>query len=753
VRHTAAHVTGWIDAAPWPHHRLLHSSTIDLYNAWESGNFVSTYPAANLPIGVEILLGGAWIDITNKVYYRDKINLTRGRTSERQTADAQQATMTLDNTDGRFSARNPNGIYYGQLGRNTPLRVFVSDPGAPWARQYRFYGEVGEWPLKWDTTGTDIYVPITAAGIFRRLGTGSAFRSAYFRGCTSAASPITLLQAYWPCEDGAISTQIAAGLSGVAAMTIVGAPVLATDSASFLCSDALPTMGTATFYGTVPNHTSTNNIQVRMLAAFPSGGITNNAVIFRVNASGTAGRYDVYYTTGGNLGVKVYDRGGTLLKDTGAIGFAVNGTAVRISLQASPSGGDIAITLATLVPGATSGGFWNDTVTSATVGISRTVAIAPQKDCSGLTAGHLTVQSTVTSIFTNDDQLRAYAGERAASRVARLCTEESIAYFSPENGSALMGAQGQKTLLELLRECEDADDGLLFESRDFLGVYYQARNNMSTQNADITFNYAAADLSTFEPVDDDQNIVNDVTTTRTGGFTASGGSSARFIITTGTLSTQAPPAGVGTYATNVEVNVQFDAQLIDQASWRAYLGTVDEARYPAIGVDFGRVNLAPSTTLNKQAVTVEISDRLVVTNPPAWLPPDSISQIIIGMAEQMDQRTRTLTYVCVPESPYRIGVYDNSSFNSRYDGTDSKLSGVHDSVTTTLIVASVSGTLWTIADGSFDIMVEGERMTVTNVVGGSSPQTFTVTRSVNGIVKTHNDCAAIVLFSPAHWSL
>ena len=37
---------------------------------------------------------------------------------------------------------------------------------------------------------------------------------------------------------------------------------------------------------------------------------------------------------------------------------------------------------------------------------------------------------------------------------------------------------------------------------------------------------------------------------------------------------------------------------------------------------------------------------------------------------------------------------------------------------------------------------------MTAVAGASSPQTFTVTRSVNGVVKAHNSGAAVALFTP-----
>jgi Concanavalin A-like lectin/glucanases superfamily len=76
---------------------------------------------------------------------------------------------------------------------------------------------------------------------------------------------------------------------------------------------------------------------------------------------------------------------------------------------------------------------------------------------------------------------------------------------------------------------------------------------------------------------------------------------------------------------------------------------------------------------------------------------------------------------------------------------------------TTLSVATANATspLWTTASGDFpfDILVSGERMTVTNITGSSSPQTFTVTRSVNGVVKSQSAGTDVRLFFPPIYSL
>jgi hypothetical protein len=61
-----------------------------------------------------------------------------------------------------------------------------------------------------------------------------------------------------------------------------------------------------------------------------------------------------------------------------------------------------------------------------------------------------------------------------------------------------------------------------------------------------------------------------------------------------------------------------------------------------------------------------------------------------------------------------------------------------------------SGPTWSTdpTDVPWDVTVGGERMTVTEVTGADSPQTWTVTRSVNGVVKSHAAGADVRLADP-----
>ncbi|NIL44024.1 hypothetical protein HCB17_25080 [Salinispora arenicola] len=83
------------------------------------------FPADPLDVRVELDVGG-WTDITSDVLTsHGPVVISRGRTSEGSEATPTQVSMSIRNTDGRYSPRNPTGPYYGVIGRNTPLRVRV----------------------------------------------------------------------------------------------------------------------------------------------------------------------------------------------------------------------------------------------------------------------------------------------------------------------------------------------------------------------------------------------------------------------------------------------------------------------------------------------------------------------------------------------------------------------------------------------------------------------------------------------------
>lgn len=90
------------------------------------------FPTTVLPVRVRIAPGGqpaadpatwVWVDITQWVRVASGITIEAGRKDEGDRVDPGKCSLTLDNTDGRFSTRNVLGPWYGRLAKGTPLRV------------------------------------------------------------------------------------------------------------------------------------------------------------------------------------------------------------------------------------------------------------------------------------------------------------------------------------------------------------------------------------------------------------------------------------------------------------------------------------------------------------------------------------------------------------------------------------------------------------------------------------------------------
>jgi hypothetical protein len=624
-------------------------------------------------------------------------------------------------------------------------------------RKYRTHTEVPAWPPRWDPSGNDVYTPILGSGRWRRLVAGtpptySALRRAFVR-LTGTTAPV----AYWPCEDGGNATGIASGLTGQSAMSFTGTPRFAADT-TFPSSAALPQLNGSAWTGVVPPGGVVLGNTLWLLLSVPSGGDTNNSVIARMATTGTIAQIDLVYTTatGGSITVFGYGGSGTQLFTFGAI-TGVNGTPMLLTVQIAPDAGvpgqlDWQVT-STPLANPIFGAFSLSGSQTGSIGRPTQVMINVNGLMIGTVIGHVACQQVADqfddAIF---NALTAWAGENAGIRFARLCAEEGIPcrIYGPAVDTVAMGMQTPQTVAALLQECEDADQGLIFEPRQVFGLGYRTRSSMLNQAPDLSLSYAGAQLSDpMEPTDDDRLIANDVTVTR-----LSGGSSARQSLAIGALSTQAPPNGVGPYPQSPTVNLAADSQLADQAAWLVLLGTVDDLRYPVLSVNLASPHFA---SVYYQAQDLDIGDRVIVTGTPGWLPPDGISQIVHGQTEQCYDVVFTEQWACAPEAPYRVGVLDDPVLG-RADTDGSTLhAGISSTVTSMQVDTTDPATpLWTTAAGDFplDIVMSGERITVGAISGASSPQTFSsLTRSVNGVVKAQTAGTDIRLWQPMYTSL
>jgi hypothetical protein len=571
---------------------------------------------------------------------------------------------------------------------------------------------------------------------------------AYVR-LTGSTAPV----AYWPAEDGANSTQIASGLGGPA-MQVTTAPQFAGNSA-FLCSRPIPALvAGSTWTGTVPAYTGGTDNVLRFLMAVPSGGDTNAAVIARMYTTGPVTRVDLVYSTGGALTLNLYNGIGGLLATSGVQSFGVNGQLLRVSMELQASGANLKYNIATLLPGGSSALDASSTLSATAIGNVTQVVINPGGLLTSTAIGQISVQPVWAALFDlNGDllasgswtgALNAWRGETAGNRFKRLCAEEGISFRGAGNLGATVpvGPQLAAAVPTLLQECVDADRGTMFEPRQQLGLGYRTRASMCNQGPAVTIPYSML-MSPLLPTEDDQIIANDVTCTQNQD-----GSFSEQVLAAGPVSIQEPPDGVGRYPVAVPVNLAADSQLDSEAGWVLHMGTVDEPRYPALRIDLASAE-SGIAGIFFGLLDTDIGDRVTVTGTPGWLPPDGIDQLVQGVAENIWLKKLNVAWACVPAAPWNVAVSDDPVWGK----ADTDGSTLHTSVSSSATSMSVDtanalSPLWTTTGTfPFDVLMSGERITVTNITGASSPQTFTVTRSINGVTKAQTAGTAVALFS------
>ena len=617
-------------------------------------------------------------------------------------------------------------------------------------RQIRFVGDISAWPIRWDVSGKDIWVPAEAGGMMRRLGQGQKPLASTLRRRIPAYTPL----AYWPCEDDNGATQAYSPISGVAPLqvnrwqfaqddTLTGSSALpAVEAGGTMRANVPPPGGASTQWST------------HILYAVDSAPGTDQE-FFAWTSLGTVRRWRILMRTG-LATIQGYASDGTLnVNQTVAVGADVFSGWQRIQFRVVQNGGNIDWSIDWYNIGGAAGGF--DASVAGTVGQVTSINTTFGTGLSGLRVGHISVLSVgdaVGAALPYQDADHGYNGETASARMQRLADEESasvtLALFDgdPSLDSEALGPQRPDTLLDLLQGAADCDGGILYEDRARSRLVYRDRTTLYNQTPALTLNYAAdREIGPpLEPVEDDQRTRNDVTVQR------SGGSSGRAVLESGPLSVQAPPLGVGLYDESVTLNLAIDDQPEQIAGWRLHLGTWDEARYPSV-----RLMLHAAPHLIPAVLALNIGDKIRITNTPPWLPPGPIDLIVQGWSEVIDLYTWDIVLNCTPAGPWTVGTVDDAVLG-RVDTDGCTLgSGVSSSATSLSLVSS-PGPRWIdsatyAGDFPFDLLIGGERVTVTAITGTTLTQTATVTRSVNGVSKSHSAGAVVQLADPMYLPL
>jgi hypothetical protein len=552
------------------------------------------------------------------------------------------------------------------------------------------------------------------------------------------------LQEYWPCEDGTGATYFGSALPGGWPMKWQGpVPSLASNS-DFACSDALPTIDGQRLIARVRNSilSAFDPIQVRFLCKIPDGGITDNTVLLDVNVAGTYDLYQLVYKTGGGLAIRVINNtthSSTIVSTSGTFAMDLNGKASYVSLLLTRDGSDTDYTLSKYTVDESSVLSTSGTLASQVITWVNTIAIIAH---SNTAIGHVSVSNAETTLGALAGAVNAYRGDDPDTRMVRICSEVAFGYTGGGASEITMGTQNIATAFTLIQEV-DSVGGMVWESRDAVdSLIYRTQNDLYNAAPVLTFAYTDGVLGDMAPIDDDTLLLNDVS------VTPSRGASARVAVETGALGT----ATVGLYEASIPLSLDSDEQARNHAGWRAYLGTIDQAHYPSITINvrsFAKKLPAKLAALKD----VDIGQVVQITALPTFLPTRTIDLLVIGYEETFSQFSHALTLTCLPAARMRAWVLGDGEYGRLQPEGLTLVSAVNTSATS-WEVASAAGSRVLISSSTFaamypiSLMCEGEEVTLTACTDAASPQTCTVTRSVNGVVKSHGDGAVITFKCP-----
>ncbi|WP_166379884.1 hypothetical protein [Catellatospora methionotrophica] len=642
-----------------------------------------------------------WADITTWVRWDPGVTITSGRGSEDSRVSSTSASAILTNTDGRFSRQNPFSPYAPYLKRFTPI-WFSVNPGSGWIDRAHLY--IDNLPKRWDTTGTDATVDISCSGILNQLVDAPKLGRPLYR----AVSRSTGLIGYWTLEDGATASTAESAL-GHGQLRTFGtvAPLFAAVDGPPGGSSAPDFASQGGLYGRLPTVTNTGAWQATLWFRTLEGDsstFTASVPLQWDMIGGTFPAFDILLFVGrgdgnpglGNIGFNIAaytasPPSESFRSETLAVEATVpniQGTWRQLRVTMAQNGGNVDI--AAYLDGSLLG-VASDT---GTLGVPGAFVVNPCQDQPGANAyagvdgiGIASISTLAWYNHTADpntyDAGLAYVGEQAHERMLRVADEENIPFYCLASESEPLGPQDDVTALEVFRAGEKADGGALFEA--LFGLGYEARSQRYDSTVVLFLDQALEQTSgNPQSSDDGTNFRNQWTANRQNG---------------GSVTVTAPgvdPARDRVVGSSDTYEVATDDQLLDAAAWQVHLGTVDEDRWPDLGL-----NLANHPELIAQWVAMPpFGGRINVANPFSQAAIALIDVLREGTTEHWNSKQWEVSNNTSPASTYDVGVWgaDDGSGTADLWGADDTVLAADITASQTSITLNAGNDVWAIGD-------------------------------------------------------
>ncbi|WP_344144357.1 hypothetical protein, partial [Polymorphospora rubra] len=451
--------------------------------------------------------------------------------------------------------------------------------------------------------------------------------------------------------------------------------------------------------------TAASQYSLQFVATVAAGSFTGDLTLVEwLTPGGTHVRWALIFTMSGsvlNWALKAYNAAGTETHVNGGAGQAFG--AWRIT--ATQAGGNISVRMY----------FASNFASSATVAGTLAGPARITANASGTTAtealpfGHLTVwpdadptlpqQGDVVDSYGQSvraPDVLPWQYEAAHLRLARLCAEEGVSFAAPTVAAedvVRMGPQPAGTVAELLLQCAESDQGLVYE--DGWGLGYLPRPDR--YNAPVALTIAAAERQLggdLAPATDDPNRRNIWTVSRHGGSSAQA-RDEDLVTLQGEIEGQTTVHHVG------------DGALEDHAAWWLRRHSAQEMRWPSLAI-----NLHVARELAADWCAVRPGSRVQVTDPPAQAPPGVIDQLVVGATETWSGRRKWKAVLNLqPASPWLVAELDGAQ-DQRIATDDGLLAANVDQAAMVLWLSAPEG--WTTLDGDhpLDLRLGGEQVRI-----------------------------------------
>lgn len=591
-----------------------------------------------------------WTDLTSFVHHPAKLVLTHGRANRTSQADPSSMTFTLLNLNGEFTY--PTGAYTDQMVLNLPFRARLTGFGTNALGDgfHRGTTFLASMRPRWDTSARFAVVDIVAQGRLRREQQRedvlkSAAYTAIQRMVSTAgfASPIV----HWPFEDESGATTAASAVPGLAA---VSAPSVTFGTDTSIAGAAPLAQFDATsspFFAPVPPYVDTGTWTAMFCMTVPTEPAAN-IHLMDVFTTGTANQWRLVLAPGSpsQFTVQVFAPGGSVLFNSGVDldESTFYGQGRFYTFTVTQSGADVSFVA--IVWSGSSGTGKSGTVSGQTAGIVTGFVPAFIGGLDGAGFGHLAlhVEPGADGTFSSTSVVDGNAGDWPWARFQKLCQQQNVPYIMDQSESTdlTMGPQGVATFMSLVREAELVEGCVLNDSGEFAGatglLWFPARDDRDNIDATMTLDMSSGQIAPgFEPILDDQDIVNDFEASRPDG------SSARV--------KDENSIARGHYRQGLTFNIEDDSMLLHLAGWRVNLGTVTGMRFPSVGW-----NMRRTPDLAEQWLACRLFNRIDVVNPPSQYPPDDIQTILEGYTETLSSDEWSVKANLSPYKPNHVRV-------------------------------------------------------------------------------------------------